>query len=91
MVLGIQWLATLGKILLDFQDLTMDFKYNKRRMMLRGTKNSFVNWMQGKYVGSGAQLKQAELSSMMLCVYPKELWKVEGVSEVNPEVKEVLA
>ena len=90
MVLGIQWLATLGKVLFDFRDLIMEFKYNQRRMMLRGTKNSFVHWMQGKYMGSGAQLKQAELSSMMLCVYPMELCKLEGITEVTSEVKEVL-
>ncbi|GJR97175.1 retrovirus-related pol polyprotein from transposon 17.6 [Tanacetum coccineum] len=42
-VLGIQWLATLGDIQCNFQNLTMKFEYNGRRMVLRGTKNTTIH------------------------------------------------
>ncbi|GKF49748.1 reverse transcriptase [Tanacetum coccineum] len=35
MVLGIQWLATLGDIRFNFQELRMDFKYNGKKVLLR--------------------------------------------------------
>ncbi|GJY87372.1 reverse transcriptase [Tanacetum coccineum] len=37
MVLGIQWLATLGNILTNFKELRMEFKYKGKRVLLRGT------------------------------------------------------
>ena len=36
MVLGVQWLETLGVINWDFKHLTMDFKLNGKRYVLRG-------------------------------------------------------
>jgi len=48
MVLGVQWLATLGSILWNFEDLTMEFSINGRRHKLRGTKKSEVEWAKGK-------------------------------------------
>lgn len=36
MVLGIQWLATLGPVKWDFKNLSMDFTLNNRRHVLRG-------------------------------------------------------
>ncbi|PWA77168.1 hypothetical protein CTI12_AA226430 [Artemisia annua] len=35
MVLGIQWLATLGDMICNFKDLRMEFKYNGKRVLLR--------------------------------------------------------
>ncbi|KAH9692146.1 hypothetical protein KPL70_016314 [Citrus sinensis] len=37
MVLGIQWLSQLGPILWDFKNLWMEFKWEGRRMVLRGS------------------------------------------------------
>nr|GEW22349.1 reverse transcriptase [Tanacetum cinerariifolium] len=37
MVLGIQWLATLGTIQFDFKNLVMDFVYKGKRCVLRAT------------------------------------------------------
>ncbi|GJZ92195.1 reverse transcriptase, partial [Tanacetum coccineum] len=70
MVLGIQWLATLEDIQCNFKNLTMKFEYKGRRMVLRGTKNTIIHWMQGKNATKSGQIKQAELASMVLCVYP---------------------
>ena len=69
MVLGIQWLSTLGTIKCDFKELKMQFKYNGKKIAIRGTTKSVVQWMEGK-----KQLKvmhggpQAEM--FMLSVYP---------------------
>lgn len=38
MVLGIQWLATLGPVQWDFKNLSIDFTLNNRRHVLRGGK-----------------------------------------------------
>jgi len=48
MVLGIQWLASLGPILWDFKKLRMEFKKGGRRVVLRGTQKTNVEWMGGK-------------------------------------------
>lgn len=41
MVLGIQWLSTLGNVLWDFKTLKMDFTYKGQKMSLRGTSHKF--------------------------------------------------
>ncbi|GJV76968.1 retrotransposon-related protein [Tanacetum coccineum] len=66
MVLGVQWLSTLGDIMLNFQELRMEFKYKGRKVALRGTRRSGVQWMEGFRVPE----QTAQLSSMVLCVYP---------------------
>jgi len=48
MVLGVQWLSTLGSILWDFVELKMELTCRGRRMVLRGTKKSDVEWMGEK-------------------------------------------
>ncbi|GJU16207.1 putative mitochondrial protein [Tanacetum coccineum] len=47
-VLGIQWLATLGDIKCSFKDLRMEFKYNGKGVALRGTQKTNVEWMGAK-------------------------------------------
>ncbi|GJW90770.1 reverse transcriptase [Tanacetum coccineum] len=90
MVLGIQWLATLGDINCNFQNLTMEFWYTKRRMVLKGTKHTTIHWMQGKSAVKDGQIRQAELSFMVLCVYPDQLWQIELGKVVYNEVEAVL-
>ncbi|GJU96765.1 hypothetical protein Tco_1321521 [Tanacetum coccineum] len=68
MVLGIQWLATLGNIITNFKELRMEFKYNGKRVLLRGTPKGDIQWMQGNKMH--IQTPSAELSYMVLCVYP---------------------
>ncbi|GKC64942.1 retrotransposon-related protein [Tanacetum coccineum] len=46
MVLGIQWLASRGNILTNFKELKMEFKYKGKRVLLRGTPKSEIQWMQ---------------------------------------------
>ncbi|GJX75665.1 reverse transcriptase [Tanacetum coccineum] len=42
MVLGTQWLSTLGDIKWNFQELKIEFFYNNKRVCLRGTKKSMT-------------------------------------------------
>ncbi|GJS53570.1 putative mitochondrial protein [Tanacetum coccineum] len=86
MVLGIQWLATLGDMHCNFKKLIMKFNHKGRQLVLRGMNNTHVHWMQG----NKRMLKQTELSSMALCVYPVQLCQMESVGSVFVEVEQVL-
>nr|GEV66479.1 hypothetical protein [Tanacetum cinerariifolium] len=86
MGLGIQWLATLGDIQCNFQNLTMKFKCNGRRMVLRETKNTIIHWMQGRNASKNGQINQVELASMVLCVYPARFWQMNGTTIVDKEL-----
>ena len=48
MILGIQWLSTLGSILWNFAYLTMEFSYKGKRHLLQGQKKEEVRWAEGK-------------------------------------------
>ncbi|MCI03051.1 peptidase aspartic active site, partial [Trifolium medium] len=36
MVLGVAWLSTLGKVVMDWKDITMQFSYNNKLIKLQG-------------------------------------------------------
>nr|GEX50732.1 hypothetical protein [Tanacetum cinerariifolium] len=86
MVLGIQWLATFGDMQCNFKKLIMKFNHKGRQLVLRGMNNTHVHRMQG----NKEMLKQAELSSMALCVYPVQLCQMESVGSVSAEVEQFL-
>nr|GEW94109.1 hypothetical protein [Tanacetum cinerariifolium] len=86
MVLGIQWLATLGDMQCNFKKLIMKFNHKGRQLVLRGMDNTYIHWMQC----NEGMLKQAELSSMDLCVYPVQLCQMENVRSVSVEVEQDL-
>ena len=50
MVFEVQWLSTLGSILWNFEEVKMEFTYKGKRLVLRGTKKSDMEWMGGKKV-----------------------------------------
>ncbi|GKC91516.1 reverse transcriptase [Tanacetum coccineum] len=68
MVLGIQWLSTLGNILNNFKEIKMEFKYNGKKILLRGTLKDELQWMRGSKMH--IHTPKTELCYMVLCVYP---------------------
>jgi len=42
MILGIQWLSTLGPILWDFDKLKMQFNYRGRTVVIQGNQQASV-------------------------------------------------
>nr|GEW60586.1 retrovirus-related Pol polyprotein from transposon 17.6 [Tanacetum cinerariifolium] len=82
MLLGIQWLATLGDIRCNLKKLIMKFNHKGRQLVLTGITNTHVHWMHG----NEGMMKQAELSSMALCVYPVQLCQMKSVGSVSAKV-----
>ncbi|XP_074265326.1 uncharacterized protein LOC141587757 [Silene latifolia] len=52
MVLGVQWLSSLGPVLWDFKQLRMQFQYKGKKHVLRGGKRAGVDWVNGKQLQS---------------------------------------
>jgi len=48
MILGIQWLSTLGSILWNFEKLIMEFSYKGKTQLLQGQKREEVKWVGGQ-------------------------------------------
>jgi len=48
MILGVQWLSTLGPILWDFDKLEMRFKYRDNTVVIHGNQQASVHWMEGR-------------------------------------------
>ncbi|GJZ29099.1 retrotransposon-related protein [Tanacetum coccineum] len=88
MVLDIQWLSTLGDILSNFKELRMEFKHNGKKVVLRGTQKTDLQWMQGSKML--IQTPRIELSSMILCVYPTTTLHMITTEE-SKEVPEVIS
>ncbi|GKF53365.1 hypothetical protein Tco_0160275, partial [Tanacetum coccineum] len=45
LVLGIKWLSTLGTIQWNFQELRIEFIFQGKKVVLRGTNQSELTWM----------------------------------------------
>ena len=50
MILGVQWLSTLGPILWDFDKLKMEFNQGGKPMVIQGTQLGAIQWVEGKTV-----------------------------------------
>ena len=69
MILGIQWLSTLGFILWNFANLTMEFSYKGRRRVLQGQRRKELQWAKGstsKLLSSVAQLFAIHISPVTI-------------------------
>ncbi|GKD67078.1 reverse transcriptase [Tanacetum coccineum] len=94
MVTGIQWLVTLGDIRFNFHKLRMDFKYNGKKVLLRGTHISHLDWLNQKT--SDKSVRQAELHYMAICVFPNFAATYMQIEEtpatpIHPELQQVIA
>ncbi|GKF30895.1 glycoside hydrolase, catalytic domain-containing protein, partial [Tanacetum coccineum] len=88
MVLGIQWLSTLGDIKCNFKELKMEFVYNQNKIALRGTHKSVVQVVTGKkQLNAMVGTTQAEL--FMMCVYPNTGLSLMSAKHNNQECVKV--
>lgn len=70
MVLGVQWLSTLGPITWGFSQLEMQFKINNKRVVLHGIKEGNLNEVKATKMDK-LQNEQAQIS--MIYVHQAEL------------------
>ncbi|PWA99579.1 hypothetical protein CTI12_AA005680 [Artemisia annua] len=93
MVLGVQWLTTLGDIKWNFHTLRMEFTFRGKKITLRDTQEATLPWMNRKDYGKILSTSKVGLAAMTLCVYPTTLTSMnmkKGHSEHTMEDKEAL-
>ncbi|GJW94549.1 hypothetical protein Tco_0174221 [Tanacetum coccineum] len=56
----VEWMSTLGDIKGNFKELVMDFVYNNKIMVLRGTQKATLQWMCGKKTNKEARSFKAD-------------------------------
>ncbi|GJS23051.1 hypothetical protein Tco_0451683 [Tanacetum coccineum] len=81
MVLGVQWLSTLGDIQFNFQHLKMVFDYKGKTLILRGTTKPVAQWMSGKQAAKTGN----QASNLAMCVYPTAMLNMLSASVPTTE------
>ncbi|CAH9099686.1 unnamed protein product, partial [Cuscuta europaea] len=101
-VLGIQWLSTLGPIIWDFQKLIMEFKVNGKRHVVRGSHNNnkvkiISSQKCQKLIHEGSsQIAMIQLSDFidhdneLFPGYPTLLSAQIGVHDENKEIDKLI-
>ncbi|XP_012846944.1 PREDICTED: uncharacterized protein LOC105966915 [Erythranthe guttata] len=81
LVLRIQWLATLGDIISNYQELKMEFNYGGKKVMLRGLHQNNVkvvsNKKLNKILQNPSQITYQCIGTMQEC---EEYGRAEGES-----------
>ncbi|GKB74330.1 putative mitochondrial protein [Tanacetum coccineum] len=77
-----------GMQTVEFQNLVMEYTYKGKKVVLRGTQQASVKWMQGKQRG---MLNKIEVAEMNVCIYPATLLKLEAKSLVPEAISDLLA
>lgn len=96
MVLGVQWLATLGPITWDFRKLEMQFKWGHKKVLLHGIKEGSVREMKTNILN---KLREEHAQLSMLYIMdtadnePTRSYSLETTAETvaeSPRIEEVL-
>nr|GEV00451.1 hypothetical protein [Tanacetum cinerariifolium] len=85
----LKWLSTLGWIRCDFRNLVMEYTYNNRKIVLKGTHQATIQWMQDKPKKKG-KFVTTELAAMSVCVCPATLMQMEAKNSHSKEVEILL-
>ena len=88
MVLGVQWLTTLGDIKWNFHTLRMEFTFRGKKIFLRGTKQATLQWMNFKEYGKVLSTTKVGFAAMSLLVYPATLMSVNVGTEKGDHTSE---
>ena len=91
-VLGVEWLSTLGPVTWDFKELEMSFKWLNKRVMLHGIKAGLVREVKAKRLES---MKEDDIQLHLIYACEEEemeLWnlKTEALEEMNEGEKRKL-
>ena len=87
-VLGVQWLASVGPILWDFEKLRMEFKYKGQRVVLRGTQKLDVEWLEGK---RSQQKLHKSAQIFALQIYPvSSATLLSSINNCSPALQQLL-
>ena len=81
LILGTQWLATLGDIMWNFTKLQMSFMLQGQLCQLQGEKEGQLNTMDWEHMAKLLGRTQ-QLSSMQL-LSTAELWSIQGSDSIN--------
>ncbi|CAL5348860.1 unnamed protein product [Camellia sinensis] len=92
MVLGIQWLATLGPVKWDFKNLSMEFQLNDRRHVLRGGKKEELTVIGANKMKKIVQ-KQAQGVVAQVYSFQAECDEIEDTlqPDLEPDLEALLA
>lgn len=101
-VLGVQWLRTLGPITWDFWKLEMQFKLKKTKVLLHGIKRGSIQEVESKRIDSlgdeGMQLRmiyvqdkevQGELPLNTVTDTEQRPQEIEAIEELSNEFAEI--
>jgi hypothetical protein len=83
MVLGIQWLATLGNIISNYKDLWMSFKWQGQDIVLKGTDCTKIQNIELTELNS-LMVNPIQLAGMTLCSLINLEEEDEGVHSMSP-------
>lgn len=98
MVLGIQWISTLGPIIWDFQKLRMEFMVEGKKHVLRGASNARMKVISDthldKLVLLGGQLALIHLiytEPDLMTTVPPTFFFIEATTEIPSKIQHLLA
>ncbi|KAF3662663.1 hypothetical protein FXO38_11049 [Capsicum annuum] len=72
-VLGVEWLSTLGRIIFDFSSRTIEFRYQGKKHVLRGATNKLKTTKSKTLIKKCAVENQLYMLSLMPTDYAKDL------------------